>query len=276
MGELGDLARRQEAAEKARLDERWDRLAAGTLTDEEDEELRALAATSAEAREAYDAFRPLGPDFQARVADAIAAELKRPPILLFRPAIKFGGWVSAAAAAAERPEPRPRVLPFRPAVRIGGWVSAAAAAVLVIFLRPTAPLPDYQQITVSGGSSEMRGEPTEEPVPAFAPGDRIQVGLRPATSSRAGRLEAQLFLLQDGKLRRLETQNEIDPGGAVRMQGAIARDLQPGTWTLWAVVGRPGDLPDPAELQSLAARNEIRRRDWTAVPKDIRIRPRGP
>jgi RNA polymerase sigma-70 factor (ECF subfamily) len=73
LSELGALARREREAESP-LDERWDRLAAGTLTAEEDAELRALAASSAEAREAYEAFRPLGADFQARVVRAINAE----------------------------------------------------------------------------------------------------------------------------------------------------------------------------------------------------------
>lgn len=72
--ELGDLARHEGEAEGARLDERWDRLAAGTLTAEEEAELKALAASSPEAREAYAAFRPLGADFQARVVSTINAE----------------------------------------------------------------------------------------------------------------------------------------------------------------------------------------------------------
>src|SRR5215218_7525825 len=130
--ELGHLAKEEEGAERARLDERWDRLAAGTLTAEEEAELLALAETSPGAREAYEAFRPLGPEFQARVVKKISAELPK-------------GW-------------RGRLLQF-PAVRIGGWVTAAAAAaaVVVVLLRPSAPLPDYQ-IAVTGGSSEMRGE----------------------------------------------------------------------------------------------------------------------
>jgi RNA polymerase sigma-70 factor (ECF subfamily) len=73
LSELGALARREREAESP-LDERWDRLAAGTLTAEEDAELRALAASSAEAREAYEAFRPLGAAFQARVVRAINAQ----------------------------------------------------------------------------------------------------------------------------------------------------------------------------------------------------------
>lgn len=252
LSELADLAR-QDAAEEARFDERWDRLAAGTLTAEEEAELLALAETSPEAREAWEAFRPLGPEFQARVVEKIAAELP-----------KKGWWA--------RLLPFP-ILPFRPAVRVGGWVTAAAAAaaVLVRVLWPSAPLPGYQ-IAVSGGSSEMRGELAED----FAPGDRLQVVLHPETAARTGRLEAQLFLLQGREQRRLDAWSEFDSGGAVRMKASLDRSLQPGTWTLWAVVGRPGNLPDPAELQALAARDEIRRRDWVAVPKSIRIRPRGP
>lgn len=246
--ELGDLAREEERANRARLDERWDRLAAGTLTPEEEAELRALAETSPEAREAWEAFRPLGPEFQARMVEKIAAELPK--------------------------ERRARLLPFRPAVRIGGWVTAAAAAaaVLVMLLRPGVPLPEYTIASVAGGFSEIRGEQPRD----FAPGDRIEVRLRPAQESRPGRLEGRLFLLRDRELRSLETGIETYPGGAVSLKGALGPDLDRGTWTLWAVVGRPGDLPDPGVLQSLAARDEARREDWHAVSTDIRIRPRGP
>jgi hypothetical protein len=238
--ELGHLAKEEDGAERARLDERWDRLAAGTLTAEEDAELLALAETSPEAREAYEAFRPLGPGFQARVVEKIAKER------------------------------RGRLLPFRPAVRIGGWLTAAAAAVLVVFFwPPSAPLPGYQIASVSGGSSEMRGELAGD----FAPGDPVEVRLRPETATRES-LEAQLFLVQGDELRELEAQSEFFPGGSVEIKSSLGSDLQPGIWTLWAVVGRPGDLPDPAELRSQGGRSG--EEDWIAVSTDIRIRPRGP
>jgi len=244
--DLGQLAKEEEGAERARLDERWDRLAAGTLTPEEEAELRALAETSPEAREAWEAFRPLGPEFQARVVEKIAAELPQ--------------------------EKKGRLLPFRPA-RILGWATAAAAAaaVAVVLLRPSAaPLPDYQIVSISGGSSEMRGEQPRD----FAPGDRIGVRLRPARESRAGRLEGQLFLVRNGELRRLETKSESHPEGAVEITGTLGHDLQQGTWTLWAVVGRQGDLPEPAELRSRGGPG--REEDWVLVAGDIQIRPRGP
>lgn len=247
--ELAQVKRDEEEEERSRLDERWDRLSAGELSPEEEAELRALAETSEEAREAYEAFRPLGPDFQARVVSAVRAEQK----------------------AAE---PRRRVLPFRPA-RLGGWLTAAAAAaaVLVIFLRPPAPLPNYAPPELSGGSKALRGE--EMRTAPFAPGDPIHVVLRPETGvSKAGDLEARCVLVRGGEARVLDLQPVFDPGGSVRMDGELEADLAAGAWTLWAVVGRPGRLPEPAELQALAA-SEVRRDDWTAVPQAIRIEARA-
>src|SRR4051812_40067629 len=108
--ELGKLARREEEAESARFDERWDRLAAGTLTAEEEAELKAFAESSPEARETYQAFRPLGADFQTLVVSAINAER------------------ASEASEAEHREEKPRVLPFRRvARRIEVWFGAAAA-----------------------------------------------------------------------------------------------------------------------------------------------------
>jgi hypothetical protein len=241
--ELGHLAKEEEGAERARLDERWDRLAAGTLTAEEKAELRALAESSPEAREAWEAFRPLGPEFQARVVEKIAKER--------------GG----------------RLLPFRLSKRFVGWATAAAAAaaLAVVLLPPSAPLPDYQIASISGGSSEMRGEQPDD----FAPGDRIEVRLRPVTASRTERLEGSLFLLRNGELRGLSAESESVPGGSVKIVGTLRDDLEPGPWTLWAVVHRPGELPLPAELFR-AAHDNTRSEDWIAVSTDILIRPRGP
>src|SRR6185503_10230704 len=71
---LGQAAREQAASERLFLDERWDRLASGTLSVEEEGELRRLAETSEDARLAYEAFRSLSPEFQAKVVQAIEAQ----------------------------------------------------------------------------------------------------------------------------------------------------------------------------------------------------------
>lgn len=253
--DLGQLAREREAEEAARLDERWDRLSRGALSAGEEAELRALAESSPEAREAYEAFRPLGPEFQAGVVQALQQ-----------------------AREAEKAEPPPgRVLPFRRlTARVAGWGSLAAtvaAAVLIVFLRSPPPLPEYVSLDVTGGSSAYRGEVAE--TDTFAPGDRIEMFLRPRTAvEKEPRLEAGCFLVRNGEARRLEVRSEIEASGSIRMRGAIPADVRPGDWTLWAVAGRAGDLPGPEDLRSLAG-SQVRERDWIALSKEVRVQPRG-
>ncbi len=255
--DLGHLAREESEAEKRRLDERWDRLAAGTLSAEEEAELRALAAASPEAARAYEAFRPLGADFQARVVEAIRAQ--------------------EVAERAARKSSR-KLLPWRqltPRVAAWGTAAAAAAASLLMLLRPLAPLPGYALAEISGGSRALRGETME--VQEFAPGDDFQVILRPETQvARARSLTAQAFLLRGTELRGLPVRSHVEPSGAVKLEGSLDGDLPPGTWTLWAVVGRRGKLPDPETLRSLAARSTVRKRDWVAVRTTVQVRPRAP
>jgi hypothetical protein len=256
--ELAQANRETEAEERRRLDERWDRLNHGQLSPEEDAELRALAETSEEAREAYEAFRPLGPEFQAGVLQAIRAQ---------------------GLPEAEPPVPkrRAKLLPFSRRAQFAGWSAAAAAAsvLMMIFLRASGPLPVYVDMKVSGGTSMMRGEqPTAREV--FAPGDPIRVALRPQTTASYGkRLEAQGFLSCDREVRRLELRSQIEPNGAVQMNGLIDRGVLPGFCTLWAVVCRRGKLPEPAALRSLSTEGPVRQRDCVAMPRDIRIQPRG-
>lgn len=248
--DLGDLAREQDAEEAARLDERWDRLSGGALSPEEEEELRALAGSSPEAGEAWEAFRPLGPEFQA-------------------------GVVQALLEARKAEAPPARVLPFRRlAPRVAGWgaLAASVAAVLVIFLRAPAPLPEYSFLSVTGGSSAYRAEGAEV---SFAPGDRLTVVLQPKTiASGKLRLESACFLACEREVRRLEAGSEIEPSGSIRMRSTIPADIQPGVWTLWAVAGRAGDLPGPEDLRPLSG-GEVRQGDWVALSKEVRIRSRS-
>jgi hypothetical protein len=259
--ELGHLAKEEKEAEQARLDERWDRMAAGTLTPEEEAELKALADSSPETRETFEAFRPLGSEFQARVVNEIAREIEKDK-------------------PETEPQPTPaRILPFRPAtLRFAGWLTAAGTVAASLFLLlgrvSMAPLPAYEIADVSGGVKTFRGETGPR---TFAPGDRFQVILRPRTAGIGKGLEAQCFLLRGRELRSLDVLSQIDPAsGSVKLEGSFGRDLQPGIWTLLAVVGRQGELPNAADLRSFAARGAIRQRDWVGAPKKIVIRPRSP
>ncbi|MFP5285496.1 MAG: hypothetical protein ACLGI9_07145 [Thermoanaerobaculia bacterium] len=261
--ELGRLAREEREAEEARLDERWDRLAAGTLTAEEEAELRALAETSPEAREAYEAFRPLGAGFQARVVDAAAAELRDP---------------------AGPQEPRSRVLPFRrPAARLTGWLVAAGtvAAALLLFLRtPASPSLDtlYAVAELSGGARAFRGGEAE-PSKVFVPGSLLTLVLSP-NPPVSGPVEARGFLARGRKIVPLEPKPsfEVVQGGAVRLRGTLGKEIRlpPGEQRLWIVVGRPGKIPSVRELEAELREQRTRHEHWQALYADLRVEERPP
>jgi hypothetical protein len=246
--ELGDLARRQEETERARLDERWDRLAAGTLTAEEEAELKAFAESSPEARETYQAFRPLGADFQARVVSKINAERKK----------------------------RFRVLPFPPLIRrIEVWVGAAAAGAAGVFFLVRGPLIDQgYQASLEGAFKENRGA---EAAPSkdekvFTPGSPFILKVNPKQSlEHPGAVKARAFLshsagLENLRLLGLENKFEAVETGSVLLDARLGTDLQipPGDWILWTVVARRS-LPEPREVQARLRSKWPQHDSWHAV-----------
>jgi hypothetical protein len=247
--ELARLERAEDETGRDRLDERWDRLAAGTLTAEEEAELRALAETSPEAREAYEAFRPLGAAFQARVVDALAAETRTPGsrVLLFR----------------------------RNSIRLGAGLAAAAAvaAALLIFLRgPSSqpPMPVYTA-ELTGGTKAFRGEegPSKGPQ-VFVPGSLLTITASPEQNVKP--VEARSFFVRGRELVSLKPE-VADVTGAVRLRGTLGTEirLSPGDWRAWIVVGRPGGIPPMNELLKELRAGRTRHRSWQAVSQDLRV-----
>ncbi len=257
LDDLVRVSREENAAERSRLDDRWDRLAAGTASAEEVAELRALAQGSAEAGAAYEAFRPLGADFRQRVVRAIREQDAR------------------MDAPSETPAraPRASVLPgLKLWLGFGGFAATAAAAAAFMVLARAPALPSYAVAEVSGGTATMRAErPGERPV--FAPGDPFEVGARPLTAVPGGeRPEGACFLARDREFRRLETDAEADSSGAMKLSGRIDPDVEPGLWRLWVVVGWPGKLPAPADLRASIEAGSTHGRAWVANPQEIEIR----
>lgn len=268
LNDLGDLARREQEAERAGLDDRWDRLAAGTLTAEEEAELRVLAASSPEAREAYEAFRPLGADFQARVVGAITAAQPQP----------------------RKPDPRKWHSLFRSFRRDPGrlevWLGSAAAvaAVLVFLVRGLTtlpPLPVYIA-DLKGGTQDSRGEPVSSSGPkVFVPGSHLTLEVWPQKPVEDP-VEAHGFLAPAaggaGEIVPWQPENGFEvAGGAVRLRGTIGQEvrLPPGSWRLWIVVGRPGKIPEEAEILDALRSGRTRQEDWQAVSAELRVADRA-
>ncbi|HEX3531769.1 MAG TPA: hypothetical protein VH988_32310 [Thermoanaerobaculia bacterium] len=246
--ELARVANDEQQAGEARLDGRWDRLSAGDLSAEEEAALRAEAATSEEGRAAYEAFRPLGPEFQARVVQAL------------------------------RDRSAGRVLPFRRRARqLGGWlvgVAAAAAVLVLVFRGPGAlpPLPGYTLVP-SGGVQSLRGE-RPNAFGTLVPGSTFDLVLQPETAV-SGPVEARYFLERGGELRPWPVPKgamQSSGDGVLKVHGMVggAIVIPPGDWTLWAVVGRPRSLPDAAALRAHLARGQTRAPDWQALKIDLK------
>jgi hypothetical protein len=281
-GELTRVARDEQEAEESRLDERWDRLSAGELSAEEEAELRALAAGSEEGRQAYEAFRPLGPDFQARMVRELRAlqaggAAAAPPVV--SDVSDASAAVDAAAPAPAREEPRSRVLPFwRRLPAASDWLVAAAAAaagvilMVNVFARPPA-LPMYGALELEGGIERMRGGSAPATL-LLAPGSSFKLTVRPNTAVQ-GKLAARAFLERGGELRPWDLPEPVIPeSGVVKIEGTMGReiDLGAGLWTLWVVVGRPGKLPDADGLRPYLGRGGVQTRDWIARSAPVRVR----
>jgi hypothetical protein len=266
--ELGDLVRSETKTDEARFGDRWDRLAAGTLTAEEEAELKALAESSPEDREAYEAFRPLGADFQASVVSAINAERAKP------------------APQAKPQEPRHRVLPFRRMTRRAEvWVGlAAAAAAGVLFLVRTPalpPLPGYEAELSRGAQSYRGGEPgPASGLQVFVPDSPLTLTVTPSTAVHDVEARALLSSLSEkGDILPWEPKArlEITDQGVVRLQGTLGQEIQlsPGDWRIWIVVGRKGRIPPLKEIQDELRAGRPRHIDWQAVAKDLRVAARA-
>jgi len=267
--ELGDLARSEAEAGKARFDDRWDRLAAGTLTAEEEAELKALADSSPEYQKAYQAFSPLGAEFQAQVVSAIQSR-------------------QAAERAAREPQresqkPPPSVLPFPPVIprrvspgaKVWAGFAAVAAMAAGVFLmvKPPSPLPGYEA-SLTGGFKPNRGveiaTPNQKPI--LTPGAPFTLEVGPKEPlEHPGKVKPSAFLSSSAGREpltplRLEGKFETGDSGSVRLKAVMGEDVKvkPGDWIFWTVVAR-NSPPEAKEIEARLRANQPQDASWQAL-----------
>ncbi len=258
--ELGKLAEEENEESYRHFDERWDRLAAGTLTAGEEAELRAEAEASSEGRAAWEAFRPLDADFKSRVLESLDQERRAE---------------DDQEAAPARTGKLLR-FPTRRMLRYGAGLTVAASAAAAVLLMMRAPgelppMPGYE-LRIDGGRQAVRSDPPAAVFPEFAAGDRFELLLRPSTAVE-GPVAARLFLVSDGTPRPWKVELEVAAGGSLRLAGELGRELaiEAGDWSLWAAVGRPGVLPDAAEVSAGPGGEDGR--DWVLLEARFRVLP---
>jgi len=256
MRDLADELRRRTEGRPIWLDDRWERLAAGTLPAEERAELEELAERSEEARRLWELCQPLSSEIRGRIVDRIKGQEPdetRPETegKAMEPSRRFPGgvwwWAPAAVAAA------------------------AVAAVIVLWPgRAAAPLPGYS-VELAGGVQVQRSPDLPPPRPVFEAGTRFELTLRPQTRVE-GRLEVRGYLAPGDPPDRFDLDpwlaREVPPGrGAVTIDGIVGEDieLRPGEWRLWLVVARPGAMPEIDELEADLSRGVTQGQGWVVA-----------
>lgn len=243
---LKDLARR--AAEReagAGVAAPWQALAAGTLPAAEEECLLARAGEEEEIRDGLELFRPLGSDFHVRMV----AEMRS----------RVG---PRATAVPPDEDETARVIAFPQPPHHGRWprplATVAALAVValgLLWLLPSGdgtPLPVYEKIELQGILRERSMEAGPE-VAVLAPDQSFQIALRPrdAADERVG---VRFFVTRAGQWRDWPVPKEavrVAPSGAVQVKSEMTGDLvlEPGLWTLIAVVGWLPALPSSEQAR---------------------------
>jgi hypothetical protein len=164
------------------------------------------------------------------------------------------------------------VLPFfrrLPPLRV--WLPAAAAAgiALTVMFRsstPLPPLPEYAEVTLSGGTRTVRGP---EETSRYHAGDPFGLVVRPETEVR-GKVDARCCVLNRGEESIPWTAvAHIAASGAVSFQGNLPQGIAAGDWTLCAAVGRPGEVPE--EGTQWCHRAGTPARNWKALKVALKI-----
>ena len=219
MDALGETARDRE------LDPRWEKLAAGELSDEELAELRADAGEEAAALEA--AFAPLEEDDHADFVSAIlGADAQPAPVASVDPRPKR---VPESRGARGRRISRRGFLVGATAIGL-----AAAIALAVWVPQSTPALPEYAA-SVHGGARTQRGGDTPEG--RFRADDRVELRLRPSTETAIPVHAAVFRSRRDGASERVSLPIEVAASGAVRMSARASELLpEPGDYMVTVVV----------------------------------------
>lgn len=235
---LSEEVRRQRDEDARRV--ALELFAAGEI---DEAEARARLAGDEEALASLELFRPLAPDAEARIADAVLAA--RPPLRV------IDGGASAREATPGAPAaPEGRAAPWL-------FVLVAAAAAVVVWFSTTRDrggLPDYRA-ELSGNVVDVRADgpkvaSTEVTLQRAA---AFELTLRPERATQLA-LEVRAVLVRDGAPRAFSPAVEISAQGAVHLGGPVVTVFPDTTapWEVVVLVGPTGSLP--AEPPAILAR----------------------
>jgi len=266
LDQLSQAAREDQEAMN-RLDERWDRLAAGQLSEAEHDELRGLADATGEGYEAYQAFKPLGPAFQQNVAAQILAQQQRE-----RDDAAQAAAAALAASIQGDPLPQQQVPERRGIFKWAGALAASIALVgAVLLVQPERGLDRPGRFYLSGSRmTDSRGGEPEKPAetPTGTPPRLVFGGtftLKPGELPESGLIE-KLYLQQGKKLVELTLDWKKDH----TLDIPTYMPLEAGPAKLVYLIYRPGHEPTTEELLEEIGHRDARRQ-WQVELRDVEL-----
>lgn len=145
---------------------------------------------------------------------------------------------------------------------LGVVLAIAAAAILWIWSRPTAGLPDYA-LEFGGGLAPIRGRSAND-LPRYRPDTPFELTLRPRTAT-AQPVELAMFAYEGGVAEQgtrleLHERTRVNDAGIIHVSGPFsALGLDPGQWTIVACIASPSRL-ETSPSRVWAAKDSVEQR----------------
>ncbi len=207
--------------------------------------------------EAFERQLAQSPAHRERLSAAASVELSRPSESVRQAALAAAPRpravvVDASVASSRQPRPSER---SRRARWMPWLAAAAAAAVLTIGLRPfwsgrvggADSLPNYEA-TISGLAEVRSGTEAVVSVATAYPTTTVEISAAPLDESRSG-IDIGLYRRQGDRVVRIDGEQGVSiesSRGAVVFRSsadALTASTEAGTWDLYVVAARSGDLP---------------------------------
>lgn len=233
--QIGELMTEQEQ----HLDPRLERLALGTISEDEKAALLRDAEQDAQLADAVSLFQPLDSNVQAKLTSTARASST--------PKVRRLPWVGAGV----------------------GVVLAAAAAVLLFSRAGVEPIPQYA-FSAEAGDAIWRSEAAPKSR-SMREDSEMSIVSRPARIA-SGAIDGALWVIVAEGAMRSPAEPEVSADGAVRWLGT-ARELsggRTGPVKFVAVVGRAEAFPEPDERGGVTSGN-----GWQSFELSVEILPLG-
>jgi len=248
LAEIKNIALEDEAVLNGIVDSTYERLAEGSLSEDERAFLESTAQEDNLSSLAFEAFSPLGEDFEEGVTDEIVGYLSvdEASAEVATPAQKKESWVERLSQIFS-------VRILVPALSF----CAVAALILPTGVNDNAlPLYTFEMVSSDQVLRSGSGQGTQH-VSQFSVGSLLDVIVRPKQPTNAD-VEVKTYLIESMTAREVNLGSKRSTSGAFRIKATIGEQFakQSGLYELLVIVAPKGEFPSVEELRTVVRSGE--------------------